>query len=249
MCKESAETIPTRAAPRREVSLGGTRQSLHPARVDSPTGAKIKPIKDTTSLVGKRFGNLTVLSRAEDPCPHARWLCVCDCGRETLKFSEGLKCGQSRSCGCMGYKHGQAKHSKTTKTYVIYHGMKQRCLNPKHQDHHSYGGRGIMICPRWLESYENFFADMGECPAKYSIERINPDGNYEPSNCKWIPHRDQSKNRSKSNLKTHCRHGHEYTPENTYIRPEGEGRGCRACTRINQQKYKLRKEGNDLSNP
>lgn len=74
--------------------------------------------------------------------------------------------------------------------------MKQRCLNPNSQRWDDYGGRGITICKRWLDSFENFYTDMGERPKQLSLDRINNDGNYEPSNCRWATAKQQMNNRS-----------------------------------------------------
>lgn len=73
--------------------------------------------------------------------------------------------------------------------------MKQRCLNPRGQDYKDYGGRGITVCERWMHSFENFLADMGEPPTKMSLDRINVNGNYEPSNCRWATILEQANNK------------------------------------------------------
>jgi hypothetical protein len=91
-------------------------------------------------------------------------------------------------------------HGRDTRdpTYSKWAAMKQRCLNPKHARYHRYGGRGIVVCERWLHSFENFLADMGECPAgDWSIERENSDGNYEPGNCSWLERPKQGSNTSR----------------------------------------------------
>ena len=91
-------------------------------------------------------------------------------------------------------KHGMHK----SPTYICWQKMKDRCLNPNHIHYHSYGGRGINICDKWM-SFEGFFEDMGEMPEKgYSVDRINSDGNYTKENCRWIPKNHQQKNRRKS---------------------------------------------------
>lgn len=87
-------------------------------------------------------------------------------------------------------RHGQSE----TREYKAWTAMRERCLNPRAHNYYLYGGRGIRICERWND-FEKFFADMGPRPAGYSIERENNDGNYEPSNCRWIPMLEQSRNR------------------------------------------------------
>ena len=96
-------------------------------------------------------------------------------------------------------RHGHYVSRKPTPVLVSWRNMVQRCTNPNHTAYRYYGGRGIRVCDRWL-SFPNFLDDMGTRPAGYSIERIDVNGNYEPSNCKWIPRLDQWKNRRKTNL-------------------------------------------------
>jgi hypothetical protein len=92
-------------------------------------------------------------------------------------------------------KHGQSFHGRITREYKTWESMRQRCLNPRNKKYKDYGGRGIKICPRWLESFENFFVDMGRKPIGLTIDRINNDGNYEPGNCRWATHSEQGLNR------------------------------------------------------
>ena len=82
-----------------------------------------------------------------------------------------------------------------TTTFNIWATMKARCLNANKDSYHRYGGRGISVCDRWL-SFENFLEDMGERPEDMSIERLDNDGNYEPSNCKWVTNHEQSRNKA-----------------------------------------------------
>ena len=89
-----------------------------------------------------------------------------------------------------------------TPTYGSWVEMKQRCLNPNDPFFHRYGGRGITICGRWLDSFENFLADMGERPKGQTLERVKPDGNYEPGNVKWGTHAEQARNRSNNVMLT-----------------------------------------------
>lgn len=85
-----------------------------------------------------------------------------------------------------------------TPTFISWDSMKQRCLNPKHKSYSDYGGRGVKVCKRWLESFENFLADMGEHPDGMTLERDEVDGDYEPSNCRWATSKEQGNNRRNS---------------------------------------------------
>lgn len=91
-------------------------------------------------------------------------------------------------------KHGHSVGGKRTKTFSIYHAMKERCLNPNFPYFHHYGGRGIKICDQWIKSFDTFLSDMGECPAGYSLERIDNERGYAVNNCKWIPRCKQTSN-------------------------------------------------------
>jgi hypothetical protein len=164
------------------------------------------PIKD---LTGNRYGRLTALSFA-GIVPYGRkghsgaaWRCRCDCGTEIITPRKSLSEGNTKSCGCyhrdlvtaLNTTHGQAgKHTKTG-AWMTWQGIKSRCSNPKLKSYKSYGGKGVTVCDRWKNSFENFLADMGERPEGYSIERLDPFGNYEPDNCTWIPLADQWKNK------------------------------------------------------
>lgn len=126
-----------------------------------------------------------------------------------------------------------------TPEYRVWAGMIQRCTNPNNPKYDHYGGRGITICKEWRK-FKNFYSDMGPKPTpEHSIDRINNDGNYEPSNCRWTTTKIQNYNRHTSNQntnKTHCKNGHEFTEENTYIAPQGN-RSCRICLRIYNKNY------------
>lgn len=152
-------------------------------------------------LTGQRFGRLLVIKRAESMSTGiVFWECLCDCGHTSIVRSQMLLRGSTVSCGCFRRERAGANpkitHGKTkTKEYTVWANMKGRCYNEKDAAYYNYGGRGITICERWLNSFENFLKDMGECPDGMSIDRINNDGNYEPSNCKWVTIFEQNANR------------------------------------------------------
>jgi hypothetical protein len=100
-------------------------------------------------------------------------------------------------CGKEKISESRKTHGKTkSKEYAIWQTMKNRCYNPNYEYYHRYGGRGITICDRWLNSFENFYSDMGEKPERYSLDRINNDGNYCPENCRWATQKEQCNNKS-----------------------------------------------------
>lgn len=101
--------------------------------------------------------------------------------------------------------HGQYK----TGTYHSWQAMKRRCTVEKDAKYHLYGGRGITVCERWLNSFENFWEDMGNRPVGTTIDRIDNDGNYEPSNCKWATPKEQNSHLRQRSIPSHCPNGHE----------------------------------------
>lgn len=155
-----------------------------------------KPI----DITGERFGRLLVLEKAATMNGRAYWICRCDCGN-TIKTSAGsLMYGKTRSCGCL---RKELMKSKATvhgfygePLYNVWNMMKQRCRNPNNKDYHFYGGRGISVCNDWLQYtiFREWAIKSGYSPG-LTIDRINPNGIYEPENCRWITIQEQQKNR------------------------------------------------------
>jgi hypothetical protein len=176
------------------------------------TGRKAGARWARQDLTGMRFERLTVESAAQDHVGKngaraAYWNCRCDCGKAKAVMGHHLKRGLIRSCGCYSAEivslrsrtHEATRHGKTTGTYRSWCAMKTRCTNANQPGAKDYVLRGISVCDRWMDSFENFLADMGERPPGCSIDRINNDGNYEPGNCRWATTKEQAANKRRTN--------------------------------------------------
>jgi hypothetical protein len=149
-------------------------------------------------ISGFRSGKLVAMSvtdkRTSTGC--AIWLCKCDCGNSCEIRGEYIKRGHTKSCGCINKPHGMTD----TKTWISWKEMIRRCYNKNNDRYSSYGGRGIIVCERWLASFVAFYDDMGERPEGKTLDRKDNNGNYEPANCKWSTASEQQQNTRKNKL-------------------------------------------------
>lgn len=154
------------------------------------------------NLSGHKFFRWTVICQADSVKKETHWLCRCDCGQSRSVSGKNLVNGKTKSCGCWNaevlknnknaFIHGfYASHKREMSSYL---NMIYRCTVKTHKSWQDYGGRGIVVCDRWMAGFHNFLADMGPRPAGTSIDRINNDGNYEPSNCRWATRIQQREN-------------------------------------------------------
>lgn len=155
-------------------------------------------MRKLVDLTGKKFGRLTVIERSE-----SKWLCKCDCGNTKLVNGGHLVSGDTKSCGCLRNEQRIKHGMRNTRLYSVWHGMKERCYNTKHKHFKDYGGRGITICDKWKNDFNAFaqWALSHGYADNLTIDRIDVNGNYEPSNCRFITNAEQQKNKRNSKSK------------------------------------------------
>ena len=154
------------------------------------------------NLVGKQFGRLTVIERAgKDKFRHVIWKCKCECGNYINIVGYSLERGQTTSCGCYRKEKSIERFTihnmRNSRIYYIWRSMRMRCNNQKNSSYKNYGGRGIKVCKEWNESFESFYewAVQNGYSEDLSIDRIDCNGNYEPSNCRWADIKTQANNK------------------------------------------------------
>lgn len=167
-----------------------------------PRGGKILDLK------GQKYGRLTALKMVErNSSNKVQWLCKCDCGNLVKVTTGHLRSGHTKSCGCYNIESSISTNishgGKGTRLYNIWCDMKKRCNNPNSKHYDRYGGRGITVCPEWIkfESFRDWSMNNGYAD-NLTIDRIDNDGNYEPSNCRWATRKVQNNNTSKCHIIT-----------------------------------------------
>lgn len=167
------------------------------------TGIYKRKLMDIT---GQRYGKLTAIKFShKDKRNQQFWLFKCDCGNEKIICIGHVKSGNTKSCGCLRIERKTKHKMYGTRIYKSWMSMKERCLNKNRKDYKDYGGRGIIICERWVNSFENFYKDMGNRIEGLSLDRIDNNKGYYKENCRWATLKEQNNNKRNNHLLTHNR--------------------------------------------
>lgn len=156
-------------------------------------------------FTGLKFNRLSGIRRVKNIGRGLRWLWQCECGAQTIADPSKVKSGHTQSCGCVWVEkcrkhgHGHDYNGNQTRTYKAWVNMRSRVSGRYKQYDNSYTSKGITVCDRWLNSFENFLSDMEECPSGMTLDRFpDNDGNYEPENCRWATPAQQNRNMSRT---------------------------------------------------
>ena len=167
-------------------------------------------MRKAIDLTGQRFGRLRVIERAQsNKNGYPRWLCKCDCGNITTAYGMHLKSGASKSCGCLISEKSRERATKhglsSSKIYPIWKSMNQRCTNPNDKRFNNYGARGIKVCDEWKNDFQTFYdwAMANGYADDLTIDRIDVNGNYEPSYCRWATPIEQANNATQNHFITY----------------------------------------------
>lgn len=164
---------------------------------------------DTTVVIGQRFGRAIVISGEPRRKGYRMWRIRCDCGTEKIVYHHCLYSGHTTSCGCLGREkrlaasthHGHNTRAHKSCEYTSWWEMIQRCYRAGHISYKNYGGRGIVVCDRWKNSFPNFLTDLGLKPTpRHWLDRIDTNGNYEPGNCRWATPKEQLRNTRRNRI-------------------------------------------------
>jgi len=173
---------------------------LRAGRGKQCTDCQYREMYDTSREIGNRYGKWTVIKFLQMNGKHQQYETKCDCGTIGKHNASELRAKKSSQCvnchnkqnALLNTKHGMHKE----RIYKVWNSMRQRCVNPKTVSYEWYGARGIKVCSRW-NNFMNFYIDMGDREDGMTLDRIDNDGDYEPSNCRWVSHKENCQNRAK----------------------------------------------------
>lgn len=194
-------------------------------------------------LTGQQFGRLTVVERAKNEGREVRWLCKCECGNYCVVLRSDLRTGQTRSCGCLKSENSRnmlTSHGMTgTRLYKIWANMKRRCYSPKSQRYKHYGAKGIRVCDEWKNNFKNFakWAYENGYTENLTLDRIDINKNYEPSNCRWATWKEQGQNTSRTHWITYNGETHSMSEWADILNINYKA----LVRRINQSKWSIEK--------